>query len=167
MEQVKELSHFEEDTVDVESLKSELKDDLPSGVVKALKKHNDILLSINAYEENITSLTPYQLSILEMYYNKAEREAWKIAGYYKSQYQYYYGKASTERGKVYIYGRDKHDYSINDSNYRSKIAEGENLEISGIYEGYYVTWKGIALSYEGARNTLKDMIKAIGVEGGS
>ncbi|WP_243299129.1 hypothetical protein [Bacillus litorisediminis] len=152
---------FLEEPVSIEELKKELKDELPSAVIKAINKHNDIINSINAFEENLDALTPFQIAKLEHYYNKAEREAWKIAGYYKSQYQYYFGKASTERGKFYIHERETNKCTVNDSNYRSKIQEGINQEISGIYEGYYVTWKGIAHSYNGMQLTYKDMIKAI------
>ncbi|KOP83942.1 hypothetical protein AMS60_05550 [Bacillus sp. FJAT-21945] len=128
--------------------------------------HNELLTTINSYEENIDSLSPFQIAKLEHFYNRAEREAWKIAGYYKSQYQFYFGRASTERGQSYVYERETNKRAINDSNYASRIKEGINLEKSGIYEGYYVTWKGIAQSYQGMQNTLKDMMKAIVVEGG-
>lgn len=158
---------FLEHPINIEELKRKLRDEIPKGIEKSVKIHNDLVNSINAYEENMDSLSPYQLAKLELYYNKLQRETWKIAGYFKSQYQYYYGRASTERGKVYIHGRDKHSYSVNDSNFRSKIEEGINLEVSGIYEGYYVSWKGVALSYEGAANTIKDVIKAVKAEGGS
>lgn len=157
---------YQEQPINIEDLKKKLKDEIPKGIEKAIQLHNDLIDSINAFESNLDSLSPYQLSKLELYYNKIQRETWKIAGYYKSQYQYYYGKASTERGKIYIYGRDQHNFSVNDANFRSKIDEGLNLEISGIYEGYYVTWKGIAQSYEGAQNTVKDLIKSVKVEGG-
>jgi hypothetical protein len=157
---------YQEQPINIEDLKRKLKDEIPKGIEKAVQRHNDIIESINAFEENLDSLSPYQLSKLELYYNKIQREAWKIAGYYKSQYQYYYGKASTERGKIYIHGRDEHKFTVNDSNFRSKIEEGNNLEISGIYEGYYVTWKGISLSYEGAVNTIKDIMRAVKAEGG-
>lgn len=160
------MTTFREETVSIEELKTGLKDDLPIGTVMAINKHNSIIISINEYEENLDALTPFQIAKLEHYYNKAEREAWKIAGYYKSQYQYYFGRASTERGKSYIYQRETEKRNINDSNYASRTEEGQYLEISGVYEGYYVTWKGIAVSYQGMQNTLKDMIKAIGVEGG-
>ncbi|WP_057766711.1 hypothetical protein [Cytobacillus praedii] len=149
-----------------EQLKEDMKKELSDGAAKAIKQHNELLKSINAYEEILDSLTPFQIAKLEHFYNRAEREAWKIAGFYKSQYQFYFGKASTERGQMYVYERETNKMAINDSNYKSKIAEGVNLERSGIYEGYYVTWKGIALSYQGMQNTLKDMMKAIVVEGG-
>jgi hypothetical protein len=160
------MTTFQEETVSIEELKTELKDDLPIGTVMAINKHNLIITSINEYEANLDALTPFQIAKLEHYYNKAEREAWKIAGYYKSQYQYYFGRASTERGKSYIYQRETEKRNINDSNYASRTEEGQNLEISGVYEGYFVTWKGIATSYQGMQNALKDMIKAIGAEGG-
>lgn len=158
------MTTFQEETVSIDQLKTELKDDLPIGTVMAINKHNSIITSINEYEENLDTLTPFQIAKLEHYYNKAEREAWKIAGYYKSQYQYYFGRASTERGKSYIYQRETEKRNINDSNYASRTEEGQNLEISGVYEGYYVTWKGIAASYQGMQNALKDMIKAISKE---
>lgn len=157
---------FREQPVNIEELRQEVKDDIPDTILDVIRKHNKMLTFINEYEENIDSLTPFQISKLQHYYNKAEREAWKLAGYFKSQYQYYYGKASTDRGQFYIYERETNKCNINDSNYRSKVKEGINQQISGIYEGHYVTWKGIAQSYAGAMNTMKDMIKAIEKEGG-
>jgi hypothetical protein len=157
---------FREQPVDIESLRQEVKDDIPATIKEVIKKHNEMLTFINKYEEEIDSLTPFQLSKLQYYYNKAEREAWKLAGYFKSQYQYYFGKASTERGQFYIYERETNKVAVNDSNYRSKVQEGINQEISGIYEGHFVTWRGIAQSYAGAMLTMKDMIKAIEKEGG-
>ncbi|WP_108669538.1 hypothetical protein [Peribacillus acanthi] len=157
---------IQEEVLSPEELKEAFKEDLPKGAALAIKLHNELLTSINAYEENLDALTPFQIAKLEHYYNRAEREAWKIAGYYKSQYQFYFGRASTERGQSYIYERETNKRAINDSNYASRIKEGINLEKSGIYEGYYVTWKGIAVSYQGMQNTLKDMIKAIKKEDG-
>ncbi|NYV64634.1 hypothetical protein HYI36_05150 [Bacillus sp. Gen3] len=157
---------IQENILSPEQLKEAIKEELPAGAAKAIKIHNELLKSINAYEENLDSLTPFQIAKLEHYYNRAEREAWKIAGFYKSQYQFYYGRASTERGQSYVYERETNKRAINDSNYASRIQEGINLEKSGIYEGYYVTWKGVAVSYQGMQNTLKDMIKAIAKEDG-
>jgi hypothetical protein len=159
---------LQEELISVEQLKRELKDQIPNGIEKSIRRHNDIIQFINDFEANLDTLTPFQLAKLEHYYNKAEREAWKIAGYYKSQYQFYNGRASTERGTSYIYMRteDKQKRNINDANYASRVEEGKNLETAGIYEGYFVTWKGIAQSYSGMQNTYKDMIKAIDKEGG-
>ena len=160
------MTALEEEVLSPQELKKAFKEDLPAGAAKSVKLHNELLNTINSYEENIDALTPFQIAKLEHFYNRAEREAWKIAGYYKSQYQFFYGRASTERGQSYIYERETNKRAINDSNYASRIKEGINLEKSGIYEGYYVTWKGIAQSYQGMQNTLKDMMKAIVVEGG-
>lgn len=157
----------EEKILSPDELKESFKHDLPLATAKAINKHNDILKSINAYEEIMDNLTPVQIAKLEHYYNLAEREAWKIAGYYKSQYQFYFGRASTERGQSYVYERETNKRAINDSNYASRVREGINLEKSGIYEGYYVTWKGIAASYQGAQLVFKDMIKSISAEGGN
>lgn len=147
-------------------VKEAINKELPDGAAKAIATHNDLLKSINAMEEHLDALTPFQIAKLEHYYNRAEREAWKIAGYYKSQYQFYYGRASTERGQSYVYERETNKRAINDSNYASRIVEGVNLEKSGIYEGYFVTWRGVAQSYQGMQNTLKDMMKAIAKEDG-
>ena len=156
----------EETALSSEDLRKVFKDELPAVTSKAIKNHNDLLKSIEAMEEHMDNLSPFQIAKLEHYYNRAEREAWKIAGYYKSQYQFYFGRASTERGQMYVYERETNKMAVNDSNYRSKINEGINLEKSGIYEGYYVTWKGIAQSYAGMQLTLKDMIKAVIKENG-
>lgn len=43
----------------------------------------------------------------------------------------------------------------------SRVEEGKALEVAGIYEGYFVTWRGVAQSYQGMQNTIKDMIRAI------
>ncbi|MDR4315003.1 Uncharacterised protein [Niallia circulans] len=158
---------IQEEILSPEALKAAIKNELPKGASLAIATHNDLLKSINAMEENLDSLSPFQIAKLEHYYNRAEREAWKIAGYYKSQYQFYFGRAATERGQSYVYERETNKRAINDSNYASRIVEGVNLEKSGIYEGYFVTWRGIALSYQGMQNTLKDMLKAIMSEGGA
>ncbi|WP_051405044.1 hypothetical protein [Bacillus cihuensis] len=157
----------QEQILSPDELKAAIKEELPAGATKAIATHNDLLKSINAMEEHIDSLSPFQIAKLEHFYNRAEREAWKIAGYYKSQYQFYFGRASTERGQMYVYERETNKMAINDSNYKSKIAEGINLEKSGVYEGYFVTWRGVALSYQGMQNTLKDMMKAIAKEDGA
>lgn len=162
-------SFLQEEPISIDELKKKLKDLLPHNIEKSIYRHNQIINHINEYEENLDALTPFQIAKLEHFYNKAEREAWKIAGYYKSQYQFYNGRASTERGVSYINMRDgngKAKRPINDANYASRVQEGKNLEIAGIYEGYFVTWRGIAQSYAGMQNTLKDMIKAIDKEGG-
>lgn len=163
MEQV-DIKQFEEESINIDELKSELKDKIPAPLQKSMNQYNNIITTINEYEQNLVELTPYQLAICKHYYNKAEREAWKIAGYYKSQYQFYNGRAATERGKFYIHDRDKNGYNVNDSNYRSKIHEGINQEIAGLYEGYYVTWKGIAISHQGMQTVYRDMINAISIE---
>lgn len=157
----------QENILTPEEIKKAIKDELPNGAALAIKTHNELLTFINKIEEDMDSLTPFQIAKLEHYYNRAEREAWKIAGYYKSQYQFYFGRAATERGQSYVYERETNKRNINDSNYASRVKEGINLEKSGIYEGYFVTWRGVATSYSGMQNTLKDMIKAISAEGGS
>lgn len=158
-----------EEIIQVDELRRKLKDEIPPGIEKSIRRFNLVVEEINEYEKKLDSLTPYMLSKLEFLYNKAEREAWKIAGYYKSQYQYYNGRSLTDRGREYINLRsgrtsDQRKWNINDSNYASRMKEGENLEIAGIYEGYFVAWKGIAQSYQGMQNTVKDMIKAISME---
>lgn len=158
--------YLQEQPIDMDELRKKLKDKLPTNIERSIKRYNQIIETINEYEKNIDTLTPYKLSKLEFYYNKAEREAWKIAGYYKSVYQFYNGRSQTERGREYINLRtgrtsDQRKWNINDSNYASRMKEGECLEIAGIYEGYFVTWRGIAQSHQGMQNTIKDMIKAI------
>jgi len=161
---------YQEEEISIDELKKALKDQIPQQFQKAIKDHNSIINKINDYEENIVGQSPYQLSMLRFYYNKAEREAWKIAGYYKGQYQFYNGHALTKRGEYYIKARQSGNGSktadINDSNYKSRSEEGKYLEISGIYEGYYVTWKGIAESYKGMQATYTYMMNAIDSEGG-
>lgn len=162
---------LKEEAASAEELRGKLFDELPKGIKQAIHRFNKIVDIINEYEEDLDSLTPYKLAKLEFYYNKAEREAWKIAGYYKSQYQFYSGKSLTERGRYYIslrsgHGSDNRKWNISDANYASRLKEGEILEVAGIYEGYFVTWRGIAQSYQGMQNVIKDMIKAIEREGG-
>lgn len=164
-ESVEKEESLQEESISVDELRGELNNKLPDGIKRAIKRFNEIVDIINEYEENLDTLTPYLLAKLEFYYNKAEREAWKIAGYYKSQYQFYNGRSLTERGKYYIHLRNgrsntKKKWNINDANYASRMKEGEILEIAGIYEGYFVTWRGIAQSYQGMQNAIKDMIKA-------
>ncbi len=164
-----EITELEEESIDIDELKRKLKDEIPKPLIDSMHRHNKMLDYINQHEENMTGNSKYQLSLLKFYYNKAEREAWKIAGYYKGQYQYYGGHALTERGKYYIRERQNggsRTVDVNDSNYKSRVEEGKYLEISGIYEGYYVTWKGIAQSYKGMQATYRDLLNSIDEEGG-
>lgn len=158
-----EATVTQQDEVYLSNLKQKINSNLPESIERKIRLHNDILNKINQFEENLDQLTPFQIAKLEHLYNLAEREAWKIAGYYKSLYQFYNGRASTQRGQSYIYMRtdENQKRNINDANYASRIEGCRNLEIAGIYEGYFVSWRGIAQSYQGMQNTCKDMIKAL------
>lgn len=161
-----DLSEFKEEEIDVEQIQGEVFRDLPNNIRATIKRFNEVILSINGYEDSIDQLTPYHLSKLELLYNKAERESWRLAGYFKAQYQMYVGQSKASRSDYYIHSRETNNFAVNDSNYRSVKAEGEELKKAGIYEGFYVTYKGQAHSFEGARLSIGHMIKAIGVEGG-
>ena len=130
----------------------------------ALKAHNMTIEQIRELDKRLNSLSPFELSKLEYLYTKVERHAWTIAGYFKSQAKYYEGMAEVAQGTTYKAIRA--DKSGQDAQYESRIAKGNMLMEAGNYEGDFTSWKGWALSYEGARNSIKDMIKSVEAEGG-
>ena len=164
-----DIEQVEHEQIDVEGLKLKLRDKMPPALLQTMARHNKLTSQLNKYEKDLDSLTPFQISKIKHFYNKAEYEAWKLAGYYKAQYQFYNGHALTKRGEYYIKERQNggsRSVDINDSNYKSRQQEGAYLEIAGVYEGYYVTWKGIATAHQGMQTTCRDMMNAIEKEGG-
>lgn len=133
---------------------------------KAVKAHKEVINQIRELDKRLHSLSPFELANLEYLYTKAERHAWTIAGYYKSQTKYYEGMAEVAQGTTYK-GIREDGKSGQDAQYESRIAKGNCLIEAGTHEGDFTSWKGFAISYEGARNSIKDMLKAIGVEGGN
>lgn len=129
------------------------------------KAHEKAVNDIQQLDKRMDSLSPYELAKLEYLYSKAERQAWNIAGYYKKQYKYYEGMAEIAQGTTYKSIRAEDKTSV-DAQYESRIAKGNALAEAAEYEGDYVTWKGIAGTYERAANSIKDAIKAIEKEGG-
>lgn len=164
MSYVIDIEQIEHEQIDIDTLKLKLKDEISPAANENMKRHNKLMRQIDEYEKDLDSLTPFQLARLKQFYNKAEYEAWKLAGYYKAQYQFYNGHALTKRGEYYIKERQNggsRSVDINDSNYKSRQQEGAYLEIAGVYEGYFVTWKGIANSHSGMQTTYRDMMQAI------
>lgn len=132
----------------------------------ALKAHKAIIKQIRALDERLHELSPFELAKLEYLYTKVERHAWIIAGYFKSQAKYYEGMAEIAQGTTYKNLREDNK-SGQDSQYESRIAKGNMLCEAGTHEGDFTSWKGFAISYEGARNSIKDILKAISTEGGN
>lgn len=134
---------------------------------RAIKMHNGLITEIKGFEQRFDSLSPYELAKLEYKYSQVEKLAWKICGYYKAESKYYEGMARVSEGTTYKTLREQNKMTAKDAEMEAKIAKG-NMEIeAGIHDGDYTSWRGWANSYEGSRNSIKDMIKAIEKEGGS
>jgi hypothetical protein len=133
---------------------------------KYLHTHETYLKQVRELEGRMDSLAPFELAKLEFLYTKLERAAWHIAGWYKKKAKYYEGMAEIEQGQEYKRLREDEKKTAADAQYYSRIPKGERLQEAGGYEGDFVTWKGIANTYERAANAIKDMIKAIESEGG-
>lgn len=135
----------------------------------ALAAHDKVIQEIKEMDQRINSLSPVELAKLQYLYTKAERHAWSIAGIYKTQSKYYEGMAEVSQGTTYKNLREDKELKKTgtDAQYESRIAKGHMLCEAGDHEGDFTAWKGWALSYEGARNAIKDMLKAVGVEGGN
>lgn len=132
----------------------------------ALAAHNHVIGQIRELDKRLDSLSPFELSKLEYMYTKAERHAWTIAAHFKSLSKYYEGMAEISQGTTYKNLRENTDKTSVDAQYESRIAKGNCLCEAGEHDGDFIAWKGFAISYEGARNAIKDMLKSIGVEGG-
>lgn len=132
----------------------------------ALAAHTKVIAEIRELDKRLHSLSPFELARLEYMYTKAERHAWTIAGYFKSQTKFYEGMAEVSQGTTYKSIRES-GKTAQDAQYESRIAKGNCLIEAGTHEGDFTSWKGFAISYEGARNSIKDMLKAVGVEGGN
>ncbi|MCM3488799.1 hypothetical protein M3689_05700 [Alkalihalophilus marmarensis] len=131
------------------------------------KAHEKAIAQIKALDNRLDSLAPFDLAKLEYLYSQAERQAWRIAGHYKKLYKYHEGLAEIAQGQSYKEERIDGKKNSTDGQYLSRIAKGTELVMAADYEGDFLSWKGVASTYEGARNSLKDMIKAIAVEGGT
>lgn len=126
------------------------------------KKH---LQEIKELDVRMDYLSPYEIAKLEYLYTKVERQAWIIAAYHKKNQKYFEGMAEIRQGQEYQKARNTGKTGT-DSQYLSRITKGEMLcEASG-HEGDYVSWRGIAQTYERAAHALKDVMKAIEAQGG-
>lgn len=129
-----------------------------------VRMHETYLKQARELEGRMESLAPYELAKLEYVYTKLERAAWHIAGWYKKKAKYHEGMAEIVQGQAYKRLREEEGKTAADAQYYSRIAKGEQLKTAGGYEGDFVTWKGIAQTYERAANAIKDMLKAISTE---
>ncbi|MGD7007606.1 hypothetical protein [Metabacillus sp. 84] len=130
------------------------------------KSHDNSIAEIKELDKRLNSLAPFELAKLEYLYTKVERHAWTIAGYFRNKAKYYEGMAEVSQGTAYANLR-KDGKSGQDAQYEARIAKGHMLTEAAGYDGQHIAWKGFALSYEGARNAIKDMIKGISTEGGA
>lgn len=134
------------------------------------KVHENYINQIKTLDNRMDSLAPYEIAKLEYLYTKAERIAWNISGWYKKQYKYYEGMAEIYQGQEYKNVRSgKTDEKLKtavDGQYLSRITKGEMLCTAADYEGDYISWSGVARTYERAANSLKDILKAVSKEGG-
>ena len=130
------------------------------------KVHKQYIADIKVLDDRMDHLAPYEISKLEYLYTKAERIAWKIAGWYKKKYKYYEGLAEIYQGQEYKKVREEDGKSAVDGQYLSRITKGNMLCEAADYEGDYISWKGVASTYERAANSLKDVMKYIDKQGG-
>lgn len=130
------------------------------------KVHKQYIADIKVLDDRMDHLAPYEISKLEYLYTKAERIAWKIAGWYKKKYKYYEGLAEIYQGQEYKKVREDEGKSSADGQYLSRITKGNMLCEAADYEGDYISWKGVASTYERAANSLKDVMKYIDKQGG-
>ncbi len=128
--------------------------------------HKDYINQIKALDSRMDHLAPYEIAKLEYLYTKAERIAWNIAGYFKKQYKYYEGLAEIHQGQEYKSVRQDQQKTAVDGQYLSRITKGNMLCEAAEHEGDYISWKGVAGTYERAANALKDVMKAIEKQGG-
>lgn len=132
--------------------------------------HKDYINQIKALDSRMDHLAPYEIAKLEYLYTKAERIAWNIAGEYKKLYKYYEGLAEIHQGQEYKNVRkglvDPDLKSGVDGQYLSRITKGNRLCDASDYEGDYISWSGVAKTYERAANALKDIMKAVEKQGG-
>lgn len=129
--------------------------------------HKKYISQIKQLDSRMDALTPYEIAKLEYLYTKAERIAWQITGEYKREYKYYEGMAEVAQGQEYKNIRENKKSTSTDGQYMSRITKGQMLMEAANYEGDYMSWKGIAGTYERAANALKDLMKAISVQGGA
>lgn len=131
-----------------------------------IKAHEKYLKIINPLHERIDSLSPTELAKLQYYYTFAERQAWNIAAWHKKKQKYFEGMAEVAQGQEYGKMRDE-GKTGNDAAYLSRVSKGAQLMEASKYEGDYIQWRGVAESYIGARNAIKDYGKAVESEGGN
>ena len=127
--------------------------------------HAKYIKEIQELDDRMDHLAPYEVAKLEYLYTKAERQAWVIAAYHKKNQKYYEGMAEIRQGQEYQKARNE-GKSGTDAQYLSRITKGEMLCEASDHEGGYVSWRGIAQTYERAAHALKDIMKSIEVQGG-
>jgi len=137
-----------------------------NAILNYVKNHNDYLKKIEAYEVHLNEgalLGRVELAKMEYWYSYAQRYAYLISGYYRKQQKYYEAHAEIQQANMYENVKlgkynDKLSNST-DAQYLSRRAKGEQLELASHHEGNFKRWEGIALSYESAINSIKDMVK--------
>lgn len=130
------------------------------------RAHEKALVEIEKLDSRMDALAPYEIGKLQYLYTKAERQAWNIAAWHKKKQKYYEGMAEIAQGQEYKQMRDSGKTGT-DAQYLSRISKGLQLATAAEYEGDYITWRGIAQTYEGARLALKDILKSIEAQGGN
>ncbi len=133
-----------------------------SGYIDA---HDKYIRQIQALDDRMDHLAPYEIAKMQYLYSKAERQAWVIAAYHKRNQKYYEGMAEIKQGLEYQAAREEGKTGT-DAQYSSRITKGKMLCSASDYEGDYISWRGIAQTYERAANSLKDIMRAIKGEGG-
>ena len=131
-----------------------------------IHKHNQFLKRIEEFEKllsNGVSLGQVELAKIEYWYSKCQLYAYLIAGYYRKQQFYYEAIAEQEQANMYekvkLKQYDPLLHNSTDAQYLSRRAKGIQLETAATHAGNYIRWNGIAMSYEFAINSIKDMVK--------
>lgn len=134
-------------------------------IAKHERVHAKYIKEIQALDERMDHLAPYEIAKLEYLYTKAERQAWVIAAYHKKNQKYYESMAEIKQGQEYQKSRIEGNTGT-DAQYFSRIKKGQMLKKASSHEGDYVAWRGIAQTYERAAHALKDIMKSVEVQGG-
>ncbi len=129
------------------------------------KSHENYIKQIKVLDDRMDHLAPYEIAKMQYLYTGAERQAWAIAAWHRKKQRYYEGMAEIAQGQEYKEMREQGKTGT-DGQYLSRISKGEMLVKASSHEGDYISWRGVAQTYERACNSLKDILKSIEVQGG-
>lgn len=131
------------------------------------RQHNSILDEINSF----ALVSPAEVAKAQYLYTQARIQAYKIAGHYRAEQKKHEASAEIQQGLGYkkIRRGEVKEYedmkASTDAQYLSRITKGKELAKAAEAEGLYITWNGIANTYESAANALKDVLKSMYSDG--